>query len=194
MCLSGAVVEQNSKSIKQLVHLSPWLSPGKIYWLRQQLGHTRTSSFLCGWLDTESHMSERPDLFHMSHYQTSSSGSSAVQWNSALINSDLLIFTEISLRFYIFPSFLKKKKFPDTVQHRRHRKATYELHLKKWVEKHNERRRFHFGAGCYNYHALWQYANAEQAHFILILYQNWGNQKERDFERGFTDVALMAGA
>lgn len=55
MCLSGAVVEQNSKSIKQLVHPSPWLSPGKIYWLRQQPGHTGTSSFLCGWLDTEGH-------------------------------------------------------------------------------------------------------------------------------------------
>lgn len=55
MCLSGAVVEQNSKSIKQLVHPIPWLSPGKIYWLRQQLGHTETSSFLHGWLDIESH-------------------------------------------------------------------------------------------------------------------------------------------
>ncbi len=55
MCLSVAVVEQNSKSIKQLVHPSRWLSPGKIYWLRQQPGHTGTSSFLCGWPETESH-------------------------------------------------------------------------------------------------------------------------------------------
>lgn len=54
MCLSGAVLEQNFKSIKQLVHPSPWLSPGKIYWLRQEPGHTRTSSFLRSWLDTES--------------------------------------------------------------------------------------------------------------------------------------------
>lgn len=50
MCLSGAVEEQNSKSIKQLVYPSPWLSPGKIYWLQQQPEHTGISSFVVGWI------------------------------------------------------------------------------------------------------------------------------------------------
>lgn len=60
MCLSGAVMKQNSKSIKQLVHPSPWLSPGKIYWVR----HTGTSPFLCGWLDTESHTGPQARCYH----------------------------------------------------------------------------------------------------------------------------------
>lgn len=54
MCLSGAVLKQNSKSIQQLVHPSLWLSPGKIYWMQLQPWHAGTSSFLHGWLDTES--------------------------------------------------------------------------------------------------------------------------------------------
>lgn len=128
MCLSGAVEEQNSKSIKQLVYPSPWLSPGKIYWLQQQPEHTGTSSFLRGWLDIESHtgpwawyyhraqechlerhgglfplphfMSEGADLFQ--RLTTNPPALEAVLWNgsSFLINSDLLIFTETSLRFY----------------------------------------------------------------------------------------------
>lgn len=128
MCLSGAVEEQNSKSIKQLVYPSPWLSPGKIYWLQQQPEHTGTSSFLRGWLDIESHtgpwawyyhraqachlerhgglfplphfMSEGADLFQC--LTTNPPALEAVLWNggSFLINSDLLIFTETSLRFY----------------------------------------------------------------------------------------------
>lgn len=109
MCLSGAVVGQNSKSIKQLVHPSPWRSPGKIYWLRQQPRHTGTSSFfswLAGYLELHRSMGlmlsqgtampseglgdcdikvcshftcQRGLTFSTTHYQPSSSGSSAVE-------------------------------------------------------------------------------------------------------------------
>lgn len=59
--LSG---EQNSESIKQLVHPSPRLSPGKIYWLQQHPGHMGTSSFFRGWLNIKSHNGPRAWYYH----------------------------------------------------------------------------------------------------------------------------------
>lgn len=147
MCLSGAVMKQNSKSIKQLVHPSPWLSPGKIYWVWQQPQHMGTSSFLCGWLDIEIHTGPWAWRFHRAQpsewrwnikvcpyhicqrgltFSTSPNNPPALEavlWNgsSVLSSSDLFILSEI----YTYSFVIYKKKSYDTADHRQIWKSVF---------------------------------------------------------------------
>lgn len=111
---------ENSRSMRQLVHPIPRLSPGKIYWLQQHPGHIGSSLFLHLLIQKAAQvrrlgtvtghlmgggggpMLERPDL---SAWHTNKPPAlEASLWNgcSLLINSDFLIATEISNKFHLF--------------------------------------------------------------------------------------------